>query len=922
MVRDGINEKIDFPTDLLPAWSVARSGLLYPGWAIGGFQVVQLSDRCPAGAAPHFCPVPGLSIAHETGHNHGLGHVPCDVTEPGCFIDPVPEGTFCSPAPPYEPYPYEYCELGPLKADGKSYYGFDPRYLSAVTPDTVRDMMAYGDNGWPSDYTTRKFLDSMKPQNPVDLPGAEAVVLVSGKIEKGKKVSPEPLLALAVDEVPASTLATHLGWQKAPREGTPWKARMVGADGLALGEYALFPMELRDAGEVAELLQQYVPLPEGTVRLDLLAPDGSLTSSQERTPHEPDLAIVSVDSDDDLLQLVWSANDLDPGDSLTYLVRLSTDGGKRWETLRSGLEGTIAWFDMKELPASDAARLQVIATDGFNTAVAVSEPFSIEASPVQVLLGGVGVQEQLPFGAERSLLAMAYLPGGEPLAAENVAWEIVGASGGASFSGASVRLPVLAPGAYVATASAVSEDGATGKASREFSILPVHVAEQPSPHVDGLCGEQQYRDATAFLATSGAGQTIRAYLLHADGELHVCLADLPLSPNWDSVAGILIDPDGSADSVPGPGDRALLVDQGGYRRVFEAVDGALAADIWTELDFEAASSAETQTWSAELAIPDELLGGWGHPAGIGLVFADSADPAWFQLWPPNAQFQSPSGWASIWLGEVPPKLNQAPLADPGPDQVRTLDEAAEMFLDGSGSFDPDGDSISYSWSQMEGPEVTLEEPSAGIAGFLMDPVEATVVLRFQLVVDDGQLESIPSEVTLTIHPGGAGRVGCSPDEASKPWLADEDGDGFGSEETGAMLEACAAPVGYVLVSGDCDDSDGDVYPSAEEIVDGKDNDCDGLVDNPGGGDPDDPGATDVVSADSSVSDIPISADSSGGDAAAADGDSDSPSGAHTGGCQCRVGGITSRSGIAWGGLLAQLLVAMAAIGLYRVLRRE
>ena len=58
------------------------------------------------------------------------------------------------------------------------------------------------------------------------------------------------------------------------------------------------------------------------------------------------------------------------------------------------------------------------------------------------------------------------------------------------------------------------------------------------------------------------------------------------------------------------------------------------------------------------------------------------------------------------------------------------------------------------------------------------------------------------------------------------WYRDEDGDGFG----GAPEESCAQGEGYVDVAGDCDDANATVYPNAEEICDGIDNDCDGLLD--------------------------------------------------------------------------------------------
>lgn len=74
--------------------------------------------------------------------------------------------------------------------------------------------------------------------------------------------------------------------------------------------------------------------------------------------------------------------------------------------------------------------------------------------------------------------------------------------------------------------------------------------------------------------------------------------------------------------------------------------------------------------------------------------------------------------------------------------------------------------------------------------------------------------------------------------AAKTWYTDADGDGFG--DLAQSQVACAQPAGTVLDAGDCNDGDGDVYPDADEICDGQDNDCDGLVDD------DDPGITDQV----------------------------------------------------------------------------
>ena len=58
------------------------------------------------------------------------------------------------------------------------------------------------------------------------------------------------------------------------------------------------------------------------------------------------------------------------------------------------------------------------------------------------------------------------------------------------------------------------------------------------------------------------------------------------------------------------------------------------------------------------------------------------------------------------------------------------------------------------------------------------------------------------------------------------YFLDSDGDGFGQADT--MIEDCLQPVGYVDNDQDCDDSDPDINPNAEEIPNnGIDEDCDG-----------------------------------------------------------------------------------------------
>jgi len=60
------------------------------------------------------------------------------------------------------------------------------------------------------------------------------------------------------------------------------------------------------------------------------------------------------------------------------------------------------------------------------------------------------------------------------------------------------------------------------------------------------------------------------------------------------------------------------------------------------------------------------------------------------------------------------------------------------------------------------------------------------------------------------------------------YYADPDGDGYGMALV--TMEACEVPDGYSAMDGDCDETDGGVYPGAAEVCDGIDNDCSGGID--------------------------------------------------------------------------------------------
>lgn len=102
----------------------------------------------------------------------------------------------------------------------------------------------------------------------------------------------------------------------------------------------------------------------------------------------------------------------------------------------------------------------------------------------------------------------------------------------------------------------------------------------------------------------------------------------------------------------------------------------------------------------------------------------------------------PSGATATATVVISVTANQLPLADAGPDQTRQGN--SNVTLDGSGSTDPDGDPINYSWVQTGGPSVTLQNPNSVNPSFVAPAgITTNQVLTFQLTVDDDDGSGLP-----------------------------------------------------------------------------------------------------------------------------------------------------------------------------------
>ncbi len=103
------------------------------------------------------------------------------------------------------------------------------------------------------------------------------------------------------------------------------------------------------------------------------------------------------------------------------------------------------------------------------------------------------------------------------------------------------------------------------------------------------------------------------------------------------------------------------------------------------------------------------------------------------------------------LVEVDETPNQPPVSNAGNEQTTSAGE--RVILNGLGSYDPEGGSLQYHWSQVRGSKIPLLDPYSGKARFLAPLVAAERTFRFKLRVTDVQgADSQPSYVDVIVTP--------------------------------------------------------------------------------------------------------------------------------------------------------------------------
>jgi uncharacterized protein (TIGR03382 family) len=151
----------------------------------------------------------------------------------------------------------------------------------------------------------------------------------------------------------------------------------------------------------------------------------------------------------------------------------------------------------------------------------------------------------------------------------------------------------------------------------------------------------------------------------------------------------------------------------------------------------------------------------GSDPGVGAHGLDVDDLQFVGIDPRQMPFGGPVVEAFSGPAGDPaaPACNRRPLASAGKTPVAVPNFTVELGtgnklyttvkLDGSGSFDPDGDRLSYTWTQLSGPPVTLTGADMARPSFV-PRVANNETFTFRLVVNDSKENSAPANVTVYV----------------------------------------------------------------------------------------------------------------------------------------------------------------------------
>jgi hypothetical protein len=684
----------------------------------------------------------GRTLAHELGHNYGRRHVAC--------------GEFPEEEANFDDIPFPESLGNPDENALDATFAFDPLTFLVLRPTEACDIMGYGSTRWPTAYYWNAVLNEANSAAgfgggiaPAAAPPPTTLLLVRGTIYTNSAAF-RTFSAYPTALAPAGNVTrSRADARTAARANDPYFFRQFDGAGHLLLEAAILPRDpsYHEHEKPEWRFSQYIDF-DARARLLQLTRGALVLAERFISAHAPSLRLDApiIEAGAETMTLNWVASDVD-GDPLRFTIHYSADNGARWQALKTEYRKLSIQTSTRLLAGGSSCRVRVTAHDGANSTMAVSDPFTIPRHAPAPVIHGVREGQTVPFGSPLRFRAVAF-DAEEGSAHLTQRWQLTGPQTSRSANGSFFTASELPPGTFTVRFTATDSDGQSNVVSRSFEVAPVAIPDAATaPVLDGLANDAAYAGA-ALVPMTDRGEEATARLVHHNGFLYVSLTGLRYTTflRGNAVAGLRFDVNASRDSRVATGDIGFFVDEDGvpFQEVPDA--GNFVRTTTPALGFTAYIHRGSTRWSAEFQIADKLVGGWNHAAGIMLAHDDF-------LWPISSVTNRPSSWGPAWLGNVAlPTTNRPPVARAGGDRTMALSFPRVLFLDGSGSYDPEGAPLTYAWTQVAGPAVIFGQTTEAISHFTAPTVSTPTTFRFQLIVHDGAKASAPDEVIITVLP--------------------------------------------------------------------------------------------------------------------------------------------------------------------------
>lgn len=314
-------------------------------------------------------------VSHETFHMLGRKHtntnLPALASAPsGCWLGPDDAPTW--------PYADNWVQSG--SPPGVIEIGFDVQARTVLDPQNTFEVMGYcAGNNWISPHTTLGILEVLA-SSPTAAPATAASIgkfgsywRVSGTLEDGAG-SINPIFTIDTQGSTETSSGTHR-IEALDAGGIVFFTRFFTPEAPHIS-----PGPYDPAPEGAPFFSELIPVQPNAANIAVKDASGAILAQVALEGTAPTVNITfptGGETFEDAETVTWTVTDPDSTNHM-FQVHYSADGGTTWRSLTSAESALNLVVHFSDLPGSvGQSLLRVFASDGVNTGVAVSNPFSV-----------------------------------------------------------------------------------------------------------------------------------------------------------------------------------------------------------------------------------------------------------------------------------------------------------------------------------------------------------------------------------------------------------------------------------------------------------------------------------------------------------------------------------------------------------------